>query len=62
MLSGADRLRSALARVKIDGRRLSTMGLQTDEWRRALAVGMQRASDGTSQTAHSALPPTPPTH
>ena len=40
-LSASDRIRSALARVKTQP--MSTVALQTDEWRKALAQGIQRA-------------------
>ena len=45
-LSASDRIRSALARVKAQP--MSTVALQTDEWRKALAQGIQRAGSGAT--------------
>ena len=46
-MSASDRLRSALARLKTS-QPMSTVALQTDEWRKALANGIQRADSETT--------------
>lgn len=45
-MSRSDKLRSALARIKTQS--MSTLALQTDEWRRALADKIQVADTGES--------------